>query len=267
MMTFPGGFPVYVINLDGSRDRFQNIETHLAELQIQFIRIAAIDGRGCSPNDDCNYDESAMRAAMGRSLLGGELGCVQSHRKALAAFLESKAEYAVILEDDARLAADFSALIPEIADWLQNYRPCWRVVNLGHPVVKIATPLVNLSGIESTYTLLSAHYYPMGAFALMWSRRGAEEYLRFHQKVCMPYDNGLQNWLCRAGQGYAVSPAITMVADALSVIDLTPTGAKPVRGKNRRGLLYGLRKQRRLWRNRLWAFAHKAGLIRPMPGA
>ncbi len=67
---------VYYINLERRSDRRQHIESEIARVGLTGERVDAIWDRN------------------------GALGCMQSHSKALAAFLASDAETALILEDD-----------------------------------------------------------------------------------------------------------------------------------------------------------------------
>lgn len=99
----------------------------------------------------------------------------------------------------------------------------------------------------------------MGAYALIWSRKGAEGFLALSEKISAPVDNTMQNWLCRNGGGFAISPELAFVSYAESVIDNTAHGHRPARGRFQRSWLYGPRKQKRLWKNRLWAYIRKAG--------
>ena len=249
---------IFVINLDSSPDRLDEIAANLSAIGLDFIRVPAVDGRLQAPEQDPDYDERAARAMMGRSLMGGEIGCYKSHIRALGAFLASGAEHGLVLEDDAELSEDAMMVLGNVLDWLAaSGRKDWRVINLGHPVLHSATLLAEFG----RYGLLAAHYAPMGAFALLWSRRGALEFLGRSDKISAPVDNALQNWLCRKGGGLAISPPLARVSKAISVIDETPRDAKPLRGKYRRVWYYGIAKQRRLWRNRLWALAHRAGLL------
>ena len=250
-------FDAFVINLDGSDDRLSEIAQNLAACGIGFTRVAAVDGRLRPPEADPDYDARAARAEMGRVLMGGEIGCFKSHRRALEAFLASGAAYGLVLEDDAELLPDTAEVLGAALDWLAAH-PGWRLINIGHPELRFATPLARFGA----HQLVAAHYAPMGAFAILWSRAAAEEFLALSARIGAPVDNALQNWLCRAGGGLAFAPPLARVTDAASVIDDTPRDAKPARGNYRRGWNYGLAKQRRLWRNKLWAWAHKTGLVR-----
>lgn len=84
---------IYVINLEKRIDRLRRIESALRAKGLEFTRIDAVDG----------LVEKAISG--GSSFLSAGLICNWlSHQKALATFVESSAEYALILEDDAEVS-------------------------------------------------------------------------------------------------------------------------------------------------------------------
>lgn len=248
--------PLFVLNLASSADRLESLRAGLDREGLVFTRIDAFDGRAIQPTSHPDYDDRAMRAVMGRPLLGGELGCVISHRRALQAFLDSGSPWGVVLEDDVTLGPAFGQMVGSIADWLDEYRPGWRVVNLGHPVVKYATVVRTFRDRSTDHRLMAAHYFPMGAFCLLWARQGAMELLAQGSSIRLPFDNGLQNWLCRAGGGYALSPPLAGVVNVPSDIDASLPHQLVVRGQRHRDPWAGLKKQSRLWGNRFHAWRH-----------
>ncbi|WP_175484949.1 glycosyltransferase family 25 protein [Jannaschia pohangensis] len=249
--------PVFVINLPGSDDRLAEISGNLATEGLEFERVEAVDARAIVPEDHPEFDGRAMRRTMGRRMMGAELGCCLSHRKALLRFLDGDADTALILEDDARLTPGTGAVLPKLLDALTGRD--WSLVNLGHPSVKMSHRVATLHRDGAAHDLLAAHYAPMGGFALLWSRLGAEDYLHRHPKITAPWDNMLQGWLCRAGGGFALSPPLVGVTDALSEIDAVAAyAATAPRARHGRHWSYPLAKQRRLWRNRAWAAINRA---------
>lgn len=100
----PTTLPVYVINLDRRPDRWAAMSEQLDRLGIEAERVPAVDGRLLETN----------RSAWG--LDKGAVACIRSHRKALDAFLDTPAPAALILEDDAELAADTPQLLGSV-DW------------------------------------------------------------------------------------------------------------------------------------------------------
>lgn len=98
---------VYVINLDRRPDRWDVISRDLGCLGLPFERVPAVDARTLSGAD--NVSPLPFMNL-------GAVACIQSHAKALRRFLETDAEAALVLEDDAELAGDVPAMC-ESVDW------------------------------------------------------------------------------------------------------------------------------------------------------
>jgi glycosyl transferase family 25 len=90
----------YVINLDRSPERLSTISARLAALGIKFTRIPAVDAQRLTPAQSSALDEETYKLKHGKTPLLGELGCYLSHVETINAFIESGAEFALILEDD-----------------------------------------------------------------------------------------------------------------------------------------------------------------------
>ena len=97
--------PVWVISLTTEKARRQSIARHLGSLGIEYEFVDAVDGRILS-------DETVVRLlAPGTFLPKGHVGCSLSHVKALRCLIQSGAEFALILEDDARLSRSVVGLL------------------------------------------------------------------------------------------------------------------------------------------------------------
>lgn len=247
-------FNTYVINLDRSKVRLAAISEHLTTLEIPFQRIRAIDARNLDIGAWSQVDMAACRRMMGRDLSDGEFACYLSHKTALQHIANSEAPFGLILEDDAVLVPKAKMEIGSICDALfaKHYNQI-RLVNLGRRASFLSTNLVRAGTCE----IKLAHYAPMGAFATLWTKQGAIEFLQLKQPIAAPFDNTLQNWLCKSGGGLTLAPPIANVASVDSDIDGSPAGASLRRGRSSRQRFHGLTKQKRLLRNRIWAAYHK----------
>ena len=104
----------FVINLDRCRERWELITENLDRIGLEATRVAAIDKA-------LLQDHPATRR------LGvGHVACLQSHCKAMTAFLDTDAPAALILEDDAEVGGAVPDLIRDI-DWWPD----------GHGLVKL----------------------------------------------------------------------------------------------------------------------------------
>ena len=90
----------YLINLDGSDQRLASATAQLNQAGWDFSRFSAYDGRGKALSEFENYDDLAAQKILGRSLMNSELGCYLSHYGCAEKFLETDADYLVVLEDD-----------------------------------------------------------------------------------------------------------------------------------------------------------------------
>lgn len=114
------------INLPWSHERRQSILTQAQSLGLNMEIVEAVDGKDIVAKDmDC-YDLATRRRYFYSDLTGNEVACVLSHRKALKRFLDSDADYVVIVEDDAELAPHFNEGVKELTDHLRG----WQVAKL-----------------------------------------------------------------------------------------------------------------------------------------
>jgi glycosyl transferase family 25 len=240
-----------VINLDGSDDRMSSARQQLEAAGIAFERLPATDGRRLNIASLPYHDTDATLRYFGRPVNGGEIGCYLSHMASLKRFLASDAGTALVLEDDVRLAAGFAQHIADLTAWLGTQHDLdWHVINLGNRTLKISTPLHGFG----PHVLYRAHYFPMTTTALLWSRAGAEAILADSLPITAPVDNMLRKRLTRSQKGLAFRPPLASTTGANSDID---TRSDIARSKTRRGALYGLRKQRRLWGDKILALRAK----------
>ena len=105
--------PVYVINLDRRPDRWQAISDNLDRIGVAAQRIPAVDAQQLAERQK---EEIARGNGPLFAINLGAAACIQGHRKAMTALLESPHPAALILEDDAELASDTPALL-ESTDW------------------------------------------------------------------------------------------------------------------------------------------------------
>lgn len=249
--------PVYLINLDGSDDRLRSAKRQLDDARIPFERVPAFDGRALRVEEFPEYDAAGAMAYMGRPLRGGEIGCYLSHLDCARRFLESGAPCGLVFEDDMQLNPGFAEGLRIVLDWLDEHRN-WDLVNLGSPQHKIYTPIIEFSAAGRRYDLTRAHYFPMTATALIWSRQGAESFVQTHDRITRGVDNHFRHWLTRSDRGLSVWPPLVTTTGAESVIE----GGSGKRSAQGRHPLYGLIKQRRQIVNKWIAWRHKRDLAR-----
>lgn len=245
----------YLINLDGSNDRLENATRQLKQQNFQFERFSAYDGRGKPLSNFDQYDDVAANKIMGRSLINSELGCYLSHIGCVQKFLETDADYLVVLEDDMELVDDFSVVIKEIVSYLDHHTELdWYVINIGAKKRKLFQHITSLKN----YDLVKAYYFPIRTIGLIWSRKGAEAFLQEGRRMYAPVDNFLQAWLSKNGKGLSVWKPLVRPGGFVSDIDGGDANSvnKSRNAKEDRSILYNLRRQKRMWRDRMYALKH-----------
>ena len=244
--------PAYLINLEQNTDRLTASTATLTGAGLRVTRVPAVDGRGLDLETLPDCDPQAALRLYGRPLKGGEYGCYKSHLACAERMLEEGHDIALVFEDDVTLHPAFASAVSTLLHVLERSGLDWKLVNIGAGATRLYTPLEQLT---PDHLLVAAHYFPQGAFGLLWHRRGAEEFVANHSKVCMTVDNLFRHIMIRRGGGFAVVPPLVHHEEGVSVID---AGKKNSRYAKRRWN-YGLLKQRRFWVNRaiaLWKKMH-----------
>ncbi len=119
---------VLLINLDRSPDRLAAATQSFAEVGVPPQRLPGIDAR-LSDLSAFAVDRKSFAVAHGRSLIhAGEIGCYQSHLKALRVFLESGKPFGVILEDDTVAEPWLQDTLSTLFEWSDD----WDIVPLFH---------------------------------------------------------------------------------------------------------------------------------------
>lgn len=243
----------YLINLDGSDLRLARSAAQLDAAGIDYQRVPAFDGRRLSVAEFPDHDAAAARAYMGRALRGGEIGCYLSHLDCARRFLQSGADVGLVLEDDFELVPGMTYVLNQALDWLAASGEDWFLINIGARKSKIFSPIASFAARGQGFSLRRAHYFPMTTTAIVWSRAGAQAFVDGHRTIFAPVDNYFRFWLTRNGRGLCIYPPIAPAWDSASEID----AAGPERRHSGRAAFYGLKKQRRLWQDKVIALMHK----------
>lgn len=197
----------YVINLDRDTERMARTAAALDAAGLPFERVPAQDGGALDPA----LGEDARRF-MGRALRPGEVGCFASHRVAAQRFLDSGAQFGLVLEDDVALHDTAAEVVDRLCRALPQFT-LWDVINLARPVRRWRTPVrpVLWSGAPA---LFHAHYMPVTTTALMWCRGGAQMFLTMTPRMHYPVDVAIQAWVAETDRGLAFrAPPMSARAD------------------------------------------------------
>ena len=194
----------YVINLPRSKDRINSIlaQAHRNNIELQIVEATA--GCNLTESDRADYDVKRRSRYFARDLSDNEIACMISHRRALKTFLDSGADYGVILEDDAELTEHFTVAIRELTEHLHGWEAAKLYTEDGE-----LYPLVNLARWPQG---MPVPVFPRKILwvnmAYMYTRSGAERLFRRLQKFWRAADAQI---------------GMTLLWDAIPTLALTPS--------------------------------------------
>lgn len=93
--------PIFYINLASRPDRREFMETQLRELGLEGTRVEAVTPADISPEDIARYCNGANPSYLRKT----ELACTLSHERVWQVLLETKADRALVFEDDVRISS------------------------------------------------------------------------------------------------------------------------------------------------------------------
>ncbi len=225
---------LFVINLDRSPQRLAATRTQAEALGLALERVPAVDGTKLTEAElQHHYCADRNRRDYHSQLSAGEIGCYLSHRRAWQLILERDLDYAVILEDDVILEADFGHAL----DLLPQAGRNWDVIKLG--AVK-RRPIVDFR-LLGGFGLCRYKKTPISAYAQVVSRLGAQKLLQREERFSRPVDVDLQHVWEHGLEIFGLEPfPVRIRADEASEI-----GDKPRRS------FFGPNSCLRLYRHRL----------------
>ncbi|MEQ1412341.1 glycosyltransferase family 25 protein [Acinetobacter indicus] len=245
----------YLINLDGSHERLKCATQQLESVNWSFERFSAVDGRGKALTEFVNYDDQGAQQILGRSLMNSELGCYLSHYTCAEKFLNTEADYLVVLEDDMQIDPDFKTKLGDLLEYLDHHKELdWYLINIAAKKKKLSKDITQIEDMSLWY----AFYFPIRGLGLIWSRRGAEAFIEAGRTMTMPVDIFFQTWLSKNGKGLGVWPALVRPAGLDSdILGTVASQGISRKEKEKRSFSYGLKKQKRMWRDKIFAIFNK----------
>jgi glycosyl transferase, family 25 len=187
-ITWMNGLHTWVINLDRAPERLARITEQLQRLQLPFTRLAAVDARAMTADEQALLDTPNYCRKHGMTPLLGELGCYLSHVRLMQQFLHSQAEFALVLEDDVMLHNS----LPVALNGLLAHPARWDMVKLSG--VHSGTP-VRVLTIAPGHDLAVMLSRCTGSSAYLINRRAAQAYVDGLLPMSLPYDHVFdQGW-------------------------------------------------------------------------
>jgi glycosyl transferase family 25 len=205
---------VIVISLKRSEARRAVIAKSLENLNLAYEFFDGVDGYLLDMKTLPDYDSVKRCLFSGRDMTQGEIGCTLSHRGVFQRMVDRDIPMALVLEDDALLAAD----LPQVLQAIAELPAGWDMVRfLSRPkVYKNSRAVKPLTG---AYELTRVFSTPGGAYGYVLTKHAAARLIEFMTRNWQPNDLLLgQTW--RTGLNvYAVRPSpVTHDGDVASTI-------------------------------------------------
>jgi glycosyl transferase family 25 len=198
--------PTYVISLPEEKARHEHITAHLEQRGFEPVFVDGIDKRGSNVLDHPAYDFKRRRAAHGRDLKSGELGCFLAHRAALQRMLDDGHDCALILEDDASLHENTLATLQSLLN-----------KNIEFDLIRLlGSDKVNkgkhrkITPLYKDHALVRLRTNYGGAHATLYARKGAQKLLAATQHFAFPWDTALGRCWETGLNAYSILPGLAV---------------------------------------------------------
>lgn len=159
--------PVWVLNLQRSKDRRFFMEEQLKKFNLDYEIIRAVDGRNISPDDLKRYSKEEAIKCAGRELCRGEIACALSHAKMWERIIAENLDEVLIFEDDILIGE----MLVRILNYRHNFPADWELINFMTSAKQIpfGAPIFDI------YRACRFEVYANGACAYLINRAGAEK--------------------------------------------------------------------------------------------
>lgn len=181
-MSTPPDIRYYYINLDRAAERRETAEAQAAKFGIELQRIEAIAGKDLDISALPAYDSKRRLSEFAAELSPNQHACIMSHLKALQAFVDSGAEYGVIMEDDLQLHPQFNEGIA----WLTQHTSGWQALKLWTGDGKIYPLHTPQEGCP--WSIVFPKKLPWVAVGNIYTQEGAKGILDGFKRYWLGYD-------------------------------------------------------------------------------
>jgi len=234
---------IFVINLDRSVDRYNNIKKQFDDYNLSYERFSAIDGYNLQimnqagekftgldvrnnpsllsldnnytircPSESINY--YADSKILDRALTAGELGCYCSHREIWFKMVKENVPYALIVEDDTILKDNFHNNFKAV---LKNLSAEWDLTYLFaiHSEDKTFYNIYNNSYLKK----IDSNGYFNATTGYLISLKAAQKLLEYSKNFTLPIDDVMARPVIQGKlQAYITSPFLLYPDSKNSII-------------------------------------------------
>lgn len=163
-------FPVYIINLRSSVDRWDNVSKAFDAVGVPYLRFEAVDGYDLTCEQSRRYTGGNDNYKWLRALSSPEIGCYLSHLQLWEKVSNSPCGGAFIFEDDVTLLPGLTDVLEILSRADDDGRPL--LVKLGDDV-RQSRWIIGRRALGGGYTLVSHYHIPWGTGAYYINRRAA----------------------------------------------------------------------------------------------
>jgi glycosyl transferase family 25 len=193
---------VFVINLDGSKDRLENITSELNKISLGFTRVPAVNGSLLDASElNRHYCAALNRKMYRRPLSRGEIGCYLSHRRCWQHIIDKKLPVALILEDDAALDCE----LPNVLSLIEQISIKWDLIKLCEPPKP--KKILSSAPLNDHFDLCQYKKIPSRATGYLVSNEGATKLLQARNVFARPVDDDIQFYWEYSGVVFGVEPS------------------------------------------------------------
>jgi glycosyl transferase family 25 len=194
-------FNIFVINLDSSVDRIENMQAQCNELGLTFERVSAVRGKNLSSDEKAAvYNRAVNLAKYDKELNDGEIGCYMSHARCWEQIVAQNLDYALILEDDAILTPEIKGYIAKLADSSQE----WDYIKLSYG--RKPKSILNAIDLGDGLSLGQCIKLPSTTTGQLVSLAGAKKLLEHAFPIARPIDIDIQFWYEKSLRSFVVRP-------------------------------------------------------------
>ncbi|WP_227006570.1 glycosyltransferase family 25 protein [Shewanella donghaensis] len=192
---------IFVINLDESVERLENIKLQFAALGLEFERVSAVKGKELSDGKRKQvFDLKSNLSKYYKKLNDGEIGCYLSHILCWEKIQQQQLDYALIIEDDAVI----SESIIDFMTFANNTHHEWDYIALSHG--RKLKKIINPFKINQELVVGQTLKLPSTTTGQFISFSGAEKLLENAYPISRPVDMDIQYWFEKSLRCFVVRP-------------------------------------------------------------
>jgi glycosyl transferase family 25 len=165
-------------------DRREIMEERLSKTGAPYEFVEAVNGRSFDLANTPEYNRKKRLRYFGRDMIGGEIGCLLSHRKIFEKMDKEEIPYAVVLEDDVIFEPEYK----EVLEALIDTNIPWDVVRFLGSKKIYARGCRKIAPLTGKYWMARLPTAPGGAHGYILTLKAARTMIKHMQTNWVPVD-------------------------------------------------------------------------------